>query len=61
LLGGDVDSMAIGAVIELQIYSIEGNLAKSEAIQAFHGLLEDLLIVYDGTEFPIRRSRYVGR
>jgi hypothetical protein len=53
--------VAIGAAIELQICSLEGNLAKSEAIQAFHGLLEDLLIVYDGTEFPIRRSRYVGR
>lgn len=53
------DSSVVGAMIELQIHSLEGNLYKSEALETISALLEELLELYTPEVYPVRRSRCV--
>lgn len=44
-------------IVELQLLSLESSLHKPEALAVIPLILDDLLLVYSGIQYPIRRAR----
>ena len=57
LSGAGYSTSASAAVVELQVYSLEPNLDKIEALNTIPALLDDLLELYAPLQFPMRRTR----
>lgn len=54
-----MDRSAVGAVIEIQIASLEQHLGHEDSVQPIHAMLDALLVLYVPEEFPMRRARLV--
>lgn len=56
---GTLDRSAAGAVVEIQIASLEQNLGHEDSVKPIHAMLDALLVLYVPEDYPLRRARSV--